>query len=155
MLRQLAYILGYQRGKLESKALEDNTDVKETVGNVHFNAKFIELGKELGEFVLRFPVCMQIGNRDLRAGVSHPKTPEDIYKTHLTEGGGGIARREHAVEHDSPTHATYSKLCCCASRQSSAGAGGRDSGQRQEQSGVDVRQCVRQPRFRQGHAHDR
>lgn len=57
----MAFILGRQRVMLET----DDSDLTEIMSNTHLSQYFMHLEKELD--------------------AEDPKTPEDIYKSHLTE----------------------------------------------------------------------
>lgn len=91
------------------------------IGNVHLSGKFQELAKELGvsdpkvirRFSSRFflPAAFLAACSACDSSVLSlmfcllSQTPEDIYKTHLTEGGGGLARRKDLFP------------CCSAARR--------------------------------------
>lgn len=67
--KQMAFILARNRSNFE---LEDDSDLNDLIGNVRLSEYFINVGRDMD--------------------VMDAKTPEDIYKTHLAEGGNPRSR---------------------------------------------------------------
>jgi 26S proteasome regulatory subunit N1 len=69
MRKQMCLLLGRHRVNYEVDAsVEDAESLNELIGNVHVSEQFLKLAQDLD--------------------VLDPKTPEDIYKSHLSETGG-------------------------------------------------------------------
>eukprot|EP00587_Corethron_hystrix_P001010 CAMPEP_0113330944 /NCGR_PEP_ID=MMETSP0010_2-20120614/22105_1 /TAXON_ID=216773 ORGANISM="Corethron hystrix, Strain 308" /NCGR_SAMPLE_ID=MMETSP0010_2 /ASSEMBLY_ACC=CAM_ASM_000155 /LENGTH=951 /DNA_ID=CAMNT_0000193937 /DNA_START=122 /DNA_END=2977 /DNA_ORIENTATION=- /assembly_acc=CAM_ASM_000155 len=69
--KQMCILLGRHRS---AYVVEDDDDLNEIVGNEHLSGQFLNLARDLD--------------------VMDPKTPEDIYKSHLAETGGFNRRRD-------------------------------------------------------------
>jgi 26S proteasome regulatory subunit N1 len=83
VIHQLAYMVGAQKLRLSDGGGFPEGKAREIMGNNTWNALFMELAKELN--------------------VREPKTPDDIYKTHLAEGGSSIARHRRPEAKEGPS----------------------------------------------------
>lgn len=81
--KQLGYILGRQRCFFEDEA-EGDGSVNDQIGNAELSDKFLSLARDLD--------------------VLEAKTPEDIYKSHLSETGSIARSRESSQPTDSARH---------------------------------------------------
>jgi 26S proteasome regulatory subunit N1 len=72
IVKQMGVILGQASVNFE---IEDDDDMNEMIGNMNLSEMFLNLGKELD--------------------VMDAKTPEDIYKSHLSHTGSTARRREN------------------------------------------------------------
>lgn len=80
MTRQMCLLLARQRINYTYEG-EDEDDLNEIIGNEKLSEEFLKVAQDLD--------------------VMDPKTPEDIYKSHLSETGGFSRRREGGVVVDS------------------------------------------------------
>jgi 26S proteasome regulatory subunit N1 len=74
MKKQMCLLLGRHRVYYEVEDEDDAEELNELIGNVHISDQFLKLARDLD--------------------VMDPKTPEDIYKSHLAETGGFSRRRD-------------------------------------------------------------
>ncbi len=81
MKRQMCLLLGRHRINFEVEDDEDAEILNELIGNEKLSENFLKLAQDLD--------------------VMEPKTPEDIYKSHLAETGGFSRRRDAAGHVDS------------------------------------------------------
>ena len=81
MKKQMCILLGRQRVNHEVEDDEDEEELNELIGNEKLSEEFLKVAQDLD--------------------VMDPKTPEDIYKSHLAETGGFSRRREGGAVVDS------------------------------------------------------
>lgn len=74
MKKQMCLLLGRQRINYEVEDDEDEEELNELIGNEKLSEEFLKVAQDLD--------------------VMDPKTPEDIYKSHLAETGGFSRRRD-------------------------------------------------------------
>jgi len=74
MKKQMCLLLGRHRVNYEIEDGDDADELNELIGNAHLTEQFLKLAVDLD--------------------VMEPKTPEDIYKSHLAETGGFSRRRD-------------------------------------------------------------
>ena len=74
MKKQMCLLLARHRVNYEIEDDDDEEELNELIGNVKLSEQFLKLAQDLD--------------------VMEPKTPEDIYKSHLAETGGFSRRRE-------------------------------------------------------------
>eukprot|EP00566_Odontella_aurita_P002490 CAMPEP_0113572108 /NCGR_PEP_ID=MMETSP0015_2-20120614/25918_1 /TAXON_ID=2838 /ORGANISM="Odontella" /LENGTH=932 /DNA_ID=CAMNT_0000475117 /DNA_START=74 /DNA_END=2872 /DNA_ORIENTATION=+ /assembly_acc=CAM_ASM_000160 len=74
MKKQMCLLLARHRVNYEVEDDEDEDDLNELIGNAQLSEQFLKLAQDLD--------------------VMDPKTPEDIYKSHLAETGGFSRRRD-------------------------------------------------------------
>jgi len=74
MKKQMCLLLGRHRVNYEVEDDEDEEELNEMIGNEKLSEEFLKVAQDLD--------------------VMDPKTPEDIYKSHLAETGGFSRRRE-------------------------------------------------------------
>ena len=74
MKKQMCLLLGRQRINYEVEDDEEEDELNELIGNEKLSEEFLKVAQDLD--------------------VMDPKTPEDIYKSHLAETGGFSRRRD-------------------------------------------------------------
>ena len=74
MKKQMCLLLARQRINYEIEGDEDDEELNQIIGNERLSEEFLKVAQDLD--------------------VMDPKTPEDIYKSHLAETGGFSRRRD-------------------------------------------------------------